>query len=350
MPKVSRSLNLPPGTPVYVGQERKEPVQITLIDYDQNNFLRKSITDIEDCFPFHESPSVTWIDMEGVHDPEIIRILGEKFGFHPLVLEDIVNTSQRAKVEDYGQHVYVVIKMLRWDDEKDEMIIEQVSLIVGPNFVFSFQEVPGDVFDEVRERLRTGKGRIRAMGADYLAYALLDAIVDGYFRILENLGEKIEELQYETITAPTKDTLRQIYRLRQEALVVRRCVWPARELASGLERLESPLISRGLKPYIRDLYDHVVQAIDTTETFREMLSVLLDTYLSSLSNRLNEVMKVLTIIATIFMPLTFVVGLYGMNFHYMPELSWRYGYLFLWGILLAVTITMLFYFRRKGWL
>jgi len=350
VPDVSETLNLPPGTPVYVGEVRRGHAKITLIDYDSKNFLSKEITDIEECFPFRESSTVTWIDIVGIHEPEPIRTLGERFGFHPLVLEDILNTSQRPKVDDYGKHLYIVLKMLRWDDAENDMIFEQVSLIVGPNFVFSFQEKPGDLFDEIRDRLRNAKGRIRSLGADYLAYSLLDAIVDGYFKVLEDLGENTEALQHETMTNPSKDTLKRIYHLRQEALIVRRAIWPARELAGALERIESPLVHRNLKPYFRDLYDHVVQVIDTTETFREMLSVLLETYLSSLSNRLNEVMKVLTIIATIFMPLTFITGFYGMNFKHMPEFDWPWGYPFVWAVLLSSFAAMLLYFHRKKWI
>ena len=240
--------------------------------------------------------------------------------------------------------------MLQWDAERSEMTVEHVSLVLGPNFVLSFQERPGDVFETVRNRIRQGKGRIRRMGADYLAYSLLDAIVDGYFVVLEGRGEQIEALEDELISRPSPETLSVIYRLRRQGLFVRRSVWPVREVAGAFLQHESPLLGEGVRAYFRDLYDHVVQVIDMTETFREMLAGMLDTYLSSLGNRTNEVMKVLTIIATIFIPLTFIAGIYGMNFEGMPELHWRWGYGGAWALMILVAGGMVIYLRRKKWL
>ena len=346
----SRKQGLPPGTLVYAGTERQEPVKITVVDYNESDFSEITLERVEDCFAFKDSASVSWINITGIHDPDVVRRIGDHFRLHPLVQEDILNTSQRSKTEDYDDYLYTVLKMLRWDNAHVQMIVEQVSLVIGANFVLSFQEQEGDVFDCIRERLRSAKGRIRKMKADYLAYSLLDAIVDGYFVVLERLGESLETLEEETIASPTNKTRENIYRVRQEGLFLRKAVWPVREMIGSLERLESPLISETMGPYFRDLYDHAVQVIDTTETFREMLSGLLDTYLSSISNRMNEIMKVLTIIATIFIPLTFFAGIYGMNFDFMPELHWKWGYPMVWGIMLATIAVMVIYFKKKKWL
>jgi magnesium transporter len=293
---------------------------------------------------------VTWINIDGLHQIEILEKIGECYGLHPLVLEDILNTDQRPKMEDYGDYIYIVLKMLDQGNNSNEIVTEQISLILGPNFVFSFQEKEGDVFDPIRERIRNGKGRIRKMGGDYLAYALLDSIVDNYFIILEKLSEKIEYLEEKLITRPTPETLQTIHHIKREMIFLRKAIWPLREVIGGLERNESSLIEESTKIYLRDIYDHTIQTIDTIETFRDMVSGMLDIYLSSVSNRLNSVMKVLTIIATIFMPLTFLAGIYGMNFKYMPELEWRWGYPAIWLIMIGIGIFMLVYFKKKNWL
>ena len=341
---------LPPGTPVYVGEPMPHRPRVTVIDYDEANFLEKQVENVEQCFPFKDKPSVTWINVDGLHDTQLIQALAEKFSLHPLVQEDILHTDQHPKVEDLGDYLYIVLKMFRWDDRAREGISEQVSLILGSNFVLSFQERPGDVFDPIRDRIRTGKGRIRKMAADYLAYSLLDAIIDGYFVVLERLGDGLEELEDEIITRPSPKTLKELYRLKREGLLFRKSVWPVREVINGLERTETALMSDAINVYLRDAYDHTIQIIDTTETFRDMLSGLVETYLSSLSNRMNEVMKVLTIIATIFIPLTFIAGVYGMNFKSMPELNWPWAYPIVLAIMFSVGVTMLVLFRRKKWL
>ncbi|MBI5640616.1 MAG: magnesium/cobalt transporter CorA, partial [Nitrospirae bacterium] len=255
------------------------------------------------------------------------------------------------KMEDYSDYLYIVLKMLYYDDKVKRIITEQISLICGPNFVISFQEgLEGDVFSAVRDRIRNNKGRIRKMGADYLVYSLLDAVVDNYFMILEKLGEDIEDLEEKLITKPTSETLHEIHYLKREMIFLRKAVWPLREVISGLERGESALIHESTRVYLRDVYDHTIQVIDTIETFRDMVSGMLDIYLSSISNRLNAVMKVLTIIATIFMPLTFIAGVYGMNFRHMPELDWQYGYPLIWLVMITIGISMLIFFRKKDWL
>jgi len=348
--KRSKKAGLPPGTLVHIGEKKGERLKITVMDYDEAHFQEKEIRTIEECFTFKDAPTVTWINIDGLHQIEILEKLGECYGFHPLVLEDILNTDQRPKMEDYGDYLYIVLRMLNYTDKSSEIETEQVSLILGPNFVFSFQEKEGDVFDPVRERIRNGKGRIRKMGADYLAYALLDSIVDNYFMIMEKLGETIEFLEEELVTHPAPETLQTIHQLKRELIFLRKAVWPLREVISGLERGELVLVKETTRIYLRDVYDHTIQVIDTIETFRDMISGMLDIYLSSVSNRLNSVMKVLTIIATIFMPLTFIAGIYGMNFKYMPELEWRWGYPMVWALVIVISVLMLIYFKKKRWL
>ncbi len=354
MPKLtkkrSKKAGLPPGTLVHIGEKKAEGLKITVIDYDEVHFQEKEIKTIEECFLFKDKPTVTWINVDGLHQVEILEKLGECYGFHPLMLEDILNTDQRPKMEDYGDYIYIVLKMLIQSNKNNGIMTEQISLILGPNFVISFQEMEGDIFDPIRERIRNGKGRIRKMGADYLAYALLDSIIDNYFIIMEKLGEKIEFLEEELVTRPTAQTLKTIHQLKREMIFLRRAVWPLREVVSGLERGESSLMKEPTRIYLRDVYDHTIQVIDTIETFRDMISGMLDIYLSSISNRMNAVMKVLTIIATIFMPLTFIAGIYGMNFKYMPELEWRWGYPAVWLVVVFIGISMLIYFKKKRWL
>ncbi len=349
--KRSKKAGLPPGTLIHIGEKKAEELRITVIDYDEGSFQEKEIKTIEECFLFRETPSVTWINVEGLHEVEILEKLGECYGFHPLVLEDILNTDQRPKMEDYGNYLYVVLKMLSHNGQKNEIMTEQVSILLGSNFVISFQEGgEGDVFNPIRDRIKNGKGRIRKMGADYLAYALLDAVVDNYFIIMEKLGEKIELIEEELIAQPTSETLHVIHHMKREMIFLRKAVWPLREVISGLERGETSLLKESTRIYLRDIYDHTIQVIDTIETFRDMVSGMLDIYLSSVSNRLNSVMKVLTIIATIFMPLTFLAGIYGMNFKYMPELEWKWGYPLVWGVMIGIGAFMLIYFRKKKWL
>jgi len=348
--KRSEKTGLPPGTLVHVGERKTEKVRIRILDYDETQFEEKEAKTIEECFPFKDKPTVTWINMDGIHQVEIIEKLGSYFGLHPLLLEDILNTEQRPKMEDYGDYIFIVLKMLYSGEEKDKIEAEQVSLILGTNFVISFQEREGDVFDPIRDRIRKKKGRIRKAGADYLTYALLDAIVDNYFIILENIGETIEDTEQQLATNPGPETLQLIRALKKEMIFLRKSIWPLREVVSGLERSESSLIHESTGAYLRDVYDHTIQIIDTVESYRDMISGMLDIYLSSMSNRMNEVMKVLTIFASIFIPLTFIAGIYGMNFKFMPELEWYWGYFAVWGFMAAVGISLVAYFRRKKWL
>jgi len=348
--RYSKKAGLAPGTLVHIGERKTEAVRITYMDYDEQNIQEKQVASIEECFPFKSTPTVSWINIDGLHDVELMEKLGKEFELHPLILEDILNTGQRPKVEDFDKYIFVVLKMLSYNDEKQMVQSEQVSLVLGANYVISFQEAIGAVIEPIRERIRSAKGRIRKMGADYLMYALLDAVVDGYFAILEKLGERIESMEEELVSDPTQETLEQIHTLKKEMIFLRKSVWPLRELISGLERSESPLIKETTEVYLRDVYDHTIQVIDTVESFRDMVSGMLDIYLSSISNRMNAVMKVLTIIATIFIPLTFIAGVYGMNFRYMPELERHWGYPLVLLVMGIVAIVMLIYFRRKRWL
>jgi len=339
-----------PGELVHVGEKKVDEVKVSVIDYDDKNFQEKIIANIEELLPFKDTPTVTWININGLHDVDFIEKIGNNFEMHPLTLEDIVNTGQRPKYEDFDQYIFVTLKILMFDEEKKEIISEQVSLVFGANFVISFQEIEGDVFNPIRERIRNAKGRIRKMGPDYLAYSLLDAVVDNYFSILEKFGEKIEGMEEDLIANPTPQTLQAIHDLKRDAIFLRKSVWPLREVAGGLDRSESILIKKETHIFLRDVYDHTIQVIDTIETFRDMVSGMVDIYLSSVSNRMNEVMKVLTIFAAIFIPLTFMAGVYGMNFEFMPELKWKWGYFALLGLMAVVGFGMLFHFRRKKWI
>ncbi len=348
--KRSAKAGLPPGALIHIGEKKSDTTKITVMAYDAERLEQAHLQTADECLLFRKPGRVTWTNVDGLHEVALLGKLGECFGLHPLVLEDILNTDQRPKVEDFGDYVYIVLKMLYQDKAENEIVAEQVSLVLGADFLLCFQEAEGDVFDLIRERIRTGKGRLREFGADYLMHALLDAVVDGYYSVLEELGEEIELLQESVVASPTRETLEAIHQLKTEMLFVRRCIWPLREVVASLERRESPLIQEATDAYLRDVFDHVVQVVDTIETFREMLSGMLDIYLSSVSNRMNEVMKVLTIIATIFMPLTFLAGLYGMNFDYMPELRWRYGYPLLLIVMASVAAGMVAYFRKRQWI
>lgn len=348
--KASKKAGLSPGSLVYTGNGTPSPVSMSVMTYDKNGMVEKKITDASELRPHGKKSKISWINVNGVHDARILEQIGKSFDIHPLVLEDIMTDGQRPKVEDFESHLFVVLKMLSYDEAAQEINIEQMSFIVGPNFVISFQQFEGDIFDSIRERIRKGKGRVRASGSDYLAYALLDTIVDHYFVILEKLGEDIEELEEKIVRETNPESLQTLHKLKREVIFLRKAVWPLREVIAVLERVESKVIKKKTSIYLRDVYDHTIQVIDTVETFRDMLSGLLDIYLSSASNKMNEIMKVLTVIATVFIPLTFVTGVYGMNFKHMPELEWALGYPLVWGIMVLVALMMTLYFRKKNWL
>ena len=346
--KRSRKTGLPPGTLVHIGENKTGKVTIATFNYAGTRCDERQDPPLDGLAPPTDA-SVTWVDVGGVHKMEILESFGKQFQLHPLLLEDIANTDQRPKFDDYDQHFFVVLKMLSLNDRQD-VLVEQVSLVLGRNYVLSFQENGTDVFHSVRERLRAGKGRLRQAGADYLLYALVDAIVDQYFAVLEAVGEKIESLQHIVVTDPTPETLREIHALKRQLLFLRRAVWPLRDVMNNLSRSECPFLEQGTKVFIRDVYDHVVQIIDTIETLREMVSASLDIYLSSVSYRLNAVMRVLTVITTIFMPLSFIASIYGMNFEHMPELKSERGYPVVLGVMAVVGVGMLVAFRKKRWI
>lgn len=354
--RISKKSGLKPGAIVYVGKERSEEVTIDVIDYDQTELTETRVKTIEESFPFKDTITITWINVNGIHDVKTIEKLGGHFGIHALTLEDIANTGHRPKIEETDDYVFVVLKMLYNDAQSGNHLSEQVSIIFGRNFVISFQEKEGDVFNAVRERIRKTIPRVRFMGADYLAYALIDAVVDNYFLVLENIGEGIGSLENELVEDPAPENLETLHDLKREMIYIRKAIWPLREVVGGLERMESDLIHDYTGMYLRDLYEHTIQVIDTVETYRDMVSGLLDIYMSSISNKMNQVMKVLTIIATIFIPLSFLAGVYGMNFDTssspfnLPELGFRYGYIAFWAVVLIVGIGLMVFFRRKKWL
>lgn len=339
-----------PGTVEYRGVQKVDRATIKLIDYDGECFEERMVDDVTECFGYRDKETVTWINVNGLHDTDLLKQLGAHYGLHPLVLEDIVNTHQRPKMEDFGGYLYIVARMLSLQTDKLELVSEQISFVIGPRFVLTFQERPGDVLEPVRERLRHGNGKIRTNGSGYLSYALLDAVVDHYFLVLEGFSDAIEAMEETMLADPGLEDLQQIHFLKREMIQLRRAVWPLREVVVGLERGDFALIGEYVSPYLRDLYDHLIQVADVVDSFRDMLSGLQDLYMSSVSNRMNDVMKVLTIFASIFVPLTFVAGVYGMNFEHMPELGWRWSYPIFWCIIVTLGGTMLAFFRRKKWL
>lgn len=348
--KASKKAGLSPGSLVHIGEKKIEEIKISLMNYDSENLLEKQLPAIEESFPYRDTPPVSWINVDGLHEIDVIEKIGAHFGIHPLVLEDIVNTGQRTKAEEFKNYIFIVFKMLVFDETVDHISAEQVSLILGPHFLLSFQEKEGDVFDLVRERVRKDRGRIRKSDCDYLAYALIDAVVDHYYVILERLSDKIEHLEDQLLDSTLPGMLEEIHHLRREMIFLRKQVWPLREILNSLIKDPSDLIRETTRIFLRDVYDHTIQVIDTIESFRDVLSGLSDLYQSTVSNRMNEVMKVLTIIATIFIPLSFIAGVYGMNFEWMPELKWHWAYPALWVLLIAIFSAMIIWFKRRKWL
>ncbi len=346
----SKARGLSPGSLIHIGEKKTDKIKVTIMDYSIGKYDEREVVNIEECLSLKNKPSVSWINVDGLHDINAIEKIGNCFDIHPLVLEDIVNTDQRPKIEGFEKYLFFVLKMFYVDENNYELQSEQISIILGQNYVLSFQEKVGDVFDSVRERIRQSKGRIRKMGNDYLAYALIDAIVDNYYVILEKIGEKVESIEENLVLNPSPETLQNIYNLKREMIYLRKSVWPIREVINGLIREESKLIKKETHIFLRDLYDHTIQIIETIETFRDMIAGMLDIYMSSISNKMNEVMKVLTIFAAIFIPLTFIVGIYGMNFQYMPELEWKWGYPIVILIMIIISIIMLYYFKKKKWM
>ena len=345
-----KKIGASPGTLIHVGDRKVDTAQISLIEYTAEKFLEKSVATIDAGVSSEDSPAIRWLNIDGIHQVDLLERCGVCFDLHSLVLEDVLNTGHRPKFEEHDDYLFLVLKMLFLPQGETDIRTEQISLILKDKLVISFQEQAGDVFDSVRERIRNNRGRIRKRGADYLAYALLDSIIDNYFVILEKIGEEIELLEDELLADPAPATLHKIHNLKREMILLRKSVWPLREVISSLQRSESELIDEGTGIFFKDIYDHTIQVIDTVETFRDILAGMLDLYLSSISNRMNEVMKTLTIMATIFIPLTFLAGIYGMNFDVLPELHWRWGYAAFWMVCLLVSGSMVLFFKRKQWL
>ncbi len=341
---------VPPGTLVHTGEKKVEHVRIRYLDYDGTQLQEAEAKDIRACFAFKDSPTVTWLNVDGLHDVDVVRAAGEHFGWHPLLLEDIVGTEQRAKVEEYEDYLFVVLPLLTWDERQRQVTHEQFSLVLGERYVFTFQERWSDLFDPVRERLRHAKGRIRTRGADYLAYALMDAVVDHCFQVLERIAEVIEDLEEEVLTDDGRETMIRLHAIKRELIAVRKAVWPMRDVLARVVRDEEDMFTPETELFLRDAHDHSVQVVESVEALRDVLSGAMDLHLSMMEARANEVMKVLTIIASIFIPLTFVVGIYGMNFHYMPELDMPWAYPAVLLILATLAVSMVVVFRKKGWM
>ncbi len=339
-----------PGTLVHIGNKFKESSEITLIQYNKDTEEILHTDNIDKCFSNFNNEKVKWIDIEGLQDVSIIEKVGKKFKLHPLLLEDILNTGQRAKIDDYDDYIFIVLKVLTYNKDLKKVKSDQVSFVFIENCIISFQERDVGIFDNVKNRIKIANGNIRKLGADYLLYALIDAIVDSYFVLLENFGNKIDCVEDQLINEPQKGVLKSIHNLKREMLFLRNSIWPLREVVSILVRGDNSHFTQNTIVYLRDVYDHIIQIIDTVEVYRDMLSGMLDTYLSSISNKTNDVMKVLTIISTIFIPITFLAGVYGMNFKYIPELQWSYGYGLFWIIVVIITLLMIRYFKKKTWI
>lgn len=340
---------LSPGALIHAGERKTERVEIHHIDFDSENLVERDLRSVEEAFLLMEGRSTSWLNITGLHDVDLIGKIGARFDIHPLVLEDVLNVGHRPKFEDHGGFHFLVAKMVSLEAGIG-LTVEQISLILGPRYLITFQEKPGDVFEPVRNRIRAGKGRIRSSGADYLAYALVDAIVDHYFVLLERIGEDLERLEEELSDDPQPEVLQRVHNLKRDMVFIRKSIWPMREVIAGLERSESGLIRKSTRPFLRDVYDHTIHVIDSVDSFRDVLSGMTELYMTLVSNRMNEVMKVLTIMATIFIPLTFLAGIYGMNFEFMPELSWRWGYPLVWLVMLGLGLGMFLVFKIKKWI
>ncbi len=346
--KYSSKAGLPPGALVLIGSHREERVTIELIDYSEDTVAETEVIDVEFLKESLETATVSWVNINGIHNTDAIAAIGKVYGIHNLVLEDILNTDHRPKVELFEDHVFFTMKMM-WYNEENELEKEQISIVFGKPYVLCFQERKGDIFDPIRERIRENSGLVRKKGTDYLVYRLIDTVVDNYFIIIERIEERVEDLE-ELITADSDDDhTRSIQHLKREIITLKRALLPLREAVSGLEKGVTDLVHQDNEKYFRDVFDHLIQMADNLENNREVLSGLMDMQMANMSNRMNQVMKVLTVIATIFIPLTFIAGIYGMNFDNMPELHFKYGYYVVWGVMLLVFILMLVYFRRKKW-
>ncbi|HSB50811.1 MAG TPA: magnesium/cobalt transporter CorA [Nitrosopumilaceae archaeon] len=336
-----------PGTIIHIGEKKTEVSKIQIVDFDKEQLSEKEIKNIEECFPLFEKPTITWVNIIGLHDVKVIEKIGMHLGIHPLVLEDIVNTDQHPKVEDYDELIFVVLKMFEFDESKNELKMEHISILCGSNLVLSFMESDSDVFEPVRVRIREGRKTMRQSKSDYLMYALLDAVVDNYFIALEKIGEKIEELEKKIVQAPRPLNLGTLHKLQDDMLVIQKSVFPLRKFIPTLEHLKSPLVSTSSAIFFRDVNDHLIQIVDTIEATNNKLLAMNSLYLSVINQKTNEVMKILALIATIFIPVTFLAGVYGMNFQFMPELASPIGYPIVLAVMAGIGISMIAYFKKR---
>lgn len=341
---------MPPGSLIHTGTIGTDNVVLSVFDFNKDSLTENNNATIEQCLTYIDGPTVTWINIKGVNDPKMMETIGHHFGLHPLMLEDILNVGQRSKLDDYKNQLFIVMRLFFYNEKSHCVEDEQVSLVLGPNYVLSFVEGHRDIFDPIRERVRLPTSRMRNSGSDYLCYVLIDCIVDHHFVVLEKVEGLVDHIDDEVFNRPNNKTMHKIQKLKRQVVNLRKGVWPVRELLSQMRRMESPLITDTTKVFLHDVYDHTIQAIDTIESFREVVSGMLEVYLSNISNRMNEIMKVLTIVSTIFVPMTFISSIYGMNFVHMPELQAEYGYFYALGAMLCIFLFMLNYFRRKGWI
>lgn len=347
----SKKAGLPPGTAIYTGTKKTDNPVMTVVVYDASNYYEKQGKNLSDCLPPTIAPdATTWIDVVGLSDVALVNQITEHYQIHPLTMEDILNVGQRSKIDEYENYLFLTLKMINWHADKKNFSVEELSLVMGHGFILTFQEQRSDLFQPLHERLAaSAQQSLRKQGSDYLGYRLIDLVVDQYFVVLEALGERIEKLEDAIVSDPSKKNARALYRLKRQMLVLRKTIWPIREVVNHLLREDAKVITSYTHLYLRDVYEHAIQALDTIDTFRDMLSNMLDIYISSLTNRMNEIMKVLTIIATIFMPVTFIASIYGMNFRNMPELNAQYGYPMVLTVMACVMGSMIYFFRRKKW-
>ena len=349
--KKESKVGLAPGTLVHVGEKKVEKVIIKLVAYNSEKFVEKELSSIDECLSFKDQPGTNlWINVDGLDRVEVIEKLGSYFNIHPLTLEDVLNTGQRPKMEDYESYIYTILKMMLLDEEKEKIVVDQVSIIFGYNYILSFQERGVDIFDPLKERLKNPAYRLRKNGVDYLAYSLIDAVIDNYFLILEHFEEVIEDIEEELVVHPIPETLKTIQKYKRDMIILRKSIWPLRELINGLQKVDSEIIAETTRIYLRDIDDHTIRVIDSIEDLREILASMIDIYHSSLNNKINDVMKVLTVVTTIFITLTFIAGVYAMNFDYMPELKSLWGYPAILLLMATVGTTMFTYFKKKRWI
>jgi len=346
----ARKAGLPPGSLVYIGPKRTFKPKITLFNYTPEAYIEKTVDEIEECLPYKDEKSVTWINIDGVHNVELIEKIGNLFELHPLLLEDVVNTRQRPKIDEFDDHLFTVLRTLTFDEGKNGIISEQVSIVLSKRFVISFQEDEGDLYNPIRARIRDNKSRIRDFGTDYLVYRIMDVTVDHYFALMEKLGEKIEDLEARVLHHPPQTILEEIQNVKKDLLLLRRSVYPLREVLAVMTRDENKLILKKTQKFIRDVHDHTIQVIETLEMFRENVNGLKDAYHSQLNIDMNKTIQTLTIITTIFIPLSFIAGVYGMNFKHMPELDYKYGYAIVLGLMAVLSLLMIFYFKKRKWI